>query len=133
MVNGKFLRELTEVVIMARGQDIEDRLVLFAVRVVKLGDALSDSRARNHIAGQLLRSGTAPAAMYAEARNAESNKDFIHKMKMGLKELNESRIWLKILMDANLMTTTQLKDLHQECVELCKIFGASIETARKNK
>ena len=71
--------------------------------------------------------------MYAEARNAESNKDFIHKMKMGLKELNESRIWLKILMDANLMTTTQLKDLHQECVELCKIFGASIETARKNK
>ena len=71
--------------------------------------------------------------MYAEARNAESNKDFIHKMKMGLKELNESRIWLKILMEADLMTTTKLNSLHQECTELCKIFGASIETARKNK
>ena len=70
---------------MARGQDIEDRLVAFAVRIVTLCDNLSDSRSRNHIAGQLLRSGTAPAAHYAEARNAESSRDFIHKLKLGLK------------------------------------------------
>ncbi|MFQ5398040.1 MAG: four helix bundle protein [Anaerolineae bacterium] len=118
---------------MARGQDIEDRLVAFAVRIVTLCDTLSNSRARNHIAGQLLRSGTAPAAIYAEARSAESPKDFIHKMKLGLKELNESRIWLKILMDANLIDQTKLTNLYQECTELCRIFGASVETAKKNK
>ena len=63
---------------MARGQDIEDRLIAFAVRIVTLCDNLPSSRTGNHFAGQLLRSGTAPAAHYAEARNAESNRDFIH-------------------------------------------------------
>jgi four helix bundle protein len=118
---------------MARGQDIEDRLVTFAIRIVNLCDALSNSRSRNHIGGQLLRSGTAPAAIYAEARSAESTNDFIHKMKLCLKELNESRIWLRILMGANLVKTNKLSDLHQECIELCRVFGASIETAKKNK
>lgn len=118
---------------MARGQDIEDRLVTFAIRIVNLCDALSNSRARNHIGRQLLRSGTAPAAIYAEARSAESTNDFIHKMKLCLKELNESRIWLRILMGANLVKTNRLDDLHQECTELCRVFGASIETAKKNK
>ena len=115
---------------MARGQDIEDRLIAFAVRIVKLCDAMANSRARNHIAGQLLRSGTAPAAHYAEARNAESINDFIHKMKIGLKELNESRIWLTILRDAELIKPELLQDLYLECIELCRIFGASLTTAK---
>ena len=116
---------------MARGQDIEDRLVDFAVRVMKLCDTLSSSFAQNHIAKQLVRSGTAPAAIYAEARNAESDKDFIHKMKMGLKELNESRIWLRILIESQMVQKTLLKDLFTECEELCRIFGSSIHTAKK--
>jgi four helix bundle protein len=115
---------------MARGQDIEDRLITFAVRIVALCDSLPNSRAGNHFAGQLLRSGTAPAAHYAEARNAESNRDFIHKMKLGLKEMNESRIWLRILMESNIMPAPRLQELHEECEQLCRIFGASITTAK---
>lgn len=118
---------------MARGQDIEDRLIAFAVRIVTLCDNLPSSRTGNHFAGQLLRSGTAPAAHYAEARNAESNRDFIHKMKLGLKEMNESRIWLRILMEANIMPAARLHELHQECHQLCRIFGASITTAKAKR
>ena len=118
---------------MARGQDIEDRLIAFAVRIVTLCDNLPSSRTGNHFAGQLLRSGTAPAAHYAEARNAESNRDFIHKMKLGLKEMNESRIWLRILMEANIMPAARLQELHHECEQLCRIFGASITTAKAKR
>jgi len=117
----------------SRGQDIEDRLVTFAVRIVNLCDSLSESRARNHIGGQLLRSGTAPASHYAEARNAESDNDFIHKMSLGLKELNESRIWLRILIEGNLIPGNKLQPLHQECVELCRIFGASVAKVKARR
>ncbi len=116
---------------MARGQDIEDRLVDFAVRVMKLCDTFSNSFAQNHIAKQLIRSGTAPAAIYAEARNAESDKDFIHKMKLGLKELNESRVWLRILIKSQLVQNNLIRDLYNECEQLCRIFGSSINTAKK--
>ena len=116
---------------MVKGQDIEDRLVSFAVRVMKLCDTLMGGFAQNHIAKQLVRSGTAPAAIYAEARNAESDKDFIHKMKMGLKELNESRIWLRILIESELVQKNLLDDLYTECEELCRIFGSSIQTTKK--
>lgn len=130
MANGKWLLQEE---IVSRGQDIEDRLIRFAVRVVKLCDEMKHSRARNHVAGQLLRSGTAPAAHYAEARNAESHKDFVHKMRLGLKELNESRIWLQILMDAELVAAGRLQNLHKECQELCRIFGASIATTKSKQ
>jgi four helix bundle protein len=135
MVNGKLLmvNKVEGGSTMARGQDIEDRLITFAVRIVMLCDNLPNSRAGNHFAGQLLRSGTAPAAHYAEARNAESNRDFIHKMKLGLKEMNESRIWLRILMEANIMPATRLEELHQECQQLCRIFGASISTVKSKQ
>lgn len=118
---------------MAKGQDIEDRLIAFAVRIVTLCDNLPNSRAGNHFAGQLLRSGTAPAAHYAEARNAENNRDFIHKMKLGLKEMNESRVWLRILMEANIMPAGRLQELHQECEQLCRILGASISTVKSKQ
>ena len=82
---------------MAKGDDIEARLVDFAVMIIQLTDALPSRRSGNHLAGQLLRSGTSPAAHYAEARGAESDKDFLHKLRLASKELNESRIWLKII------------------------------------
>lgn len=118
---------------MSKGQEIEDRLIAFAVRIVKLSNTLPSSRAGNHIGGQLLRSGTAPAAHYAEARNAESNRDFIHKMRLGMKELNESRIWLKIIIESHLVKPDLVIDLHQECEELCRIFGASISTSQNKQ
>ncbi|MBN1888761.1 MAG: four helix bundle protein [Thermoflexales bacterium] len=115
---------------MAKGDDIEERLIEFAVRVVKLCGNLPKTPAGTHVAGQLLRSGTAPAALYAEARGAESVKDFIHKLKICLKELNESRIWLIIVTRSELLPESRLQNLIQECEELGKIINASIKTAR---
>ena len=80
---------------MDKPTDLEDGLVDFAVRIINVVEALPTSKAGNHIAGQLIRSGTAPAPNYGEAQSAESRKDFIHKMKIALKELRETLIWLK--------------------------------------
>jgi four helix bundle protein len=118
---------------MAKGDDIERRLVDFAVRIVKLSDSMPDGRSANHIAGQLLRSGTSPAAQYAEARAAESAKDFQHKFKLCFKELNESRVWLKIIIQSHLAKPEKLSSLFQECDELCRIISASINTSRQNQ
>ncbi len=116
---------------MAKGDDIEERLIDFAVRTIKLCDSLPKTRAGGHIARQLLRSETAPAAIYAEARGAESTKDFIHKLKLCLKELNESRVWLKIIIKSEILPQTKLQDLSQECDELCRITNTSIKTSQK--
>ena len=74
--------------------DLGERLVNFSVNVIELVEMLPHSRAGNHVAGQLVRCGTSPAANHAEAQSAESRTDFIHKMKIGLKELRETRVWL---------------------------------------
>ena len=116
---------------MAKGDDIEERLIDFAVRIIKLCVGLPKTPAGQHIAGQLVRSGTAPAAHYAEARGAESTKDFIHKLRLCLKELNESRVWLKIITRSDMLPASRLHDINQECDELCRIINASIKTTRK--
>ena len=95
---------------MYKGDDIEERLIDFAVRVIKLSTALPNSPAGTHIAKQILRSGTAPAAHYAEARGAESKNDFIHKLRICLKELNETRVWLKIILRSELLSDTRLQN-----------------------
>ncbi len=113
---------------MAKGDDIEERLIDFAVGVVRLHGRLPKDQPGKHIAGQLTRSGTAPAAHYAEARGAESAKDFIHKLRLCLKELNESRVWLKIIRRSNLYAAPELNELTAECDQLCRIINASIKT-----
>ena len=118
---------------MAKGDDLETRLIDFAVSDMTLCDNLPKTPAGKHIAGQLLRSGTAPAALYAEARGAESTKDFIHKLKLCLKELNESQVWLKIVIKSKMHMDPTLGDLQQECSQLCRIINASIKTASKNR
>lgn len=118
---------------MAKGDDIEERLIDFAVRIIKLSGNLPESIVGKHIAGQLLRSGTAPAAHYAEARGAESSRDFVHKLKIYLKELNESRVWLRITVKSELLPASRLSDIAQESDELCRIINASIKTASNRK
>ena len=74
--------------------DLEDRLIDFAVRIIRTSESLPKSKVGKHIAGQLIRSGTSPAPNYGEeAQSAESRSDFIHRMKISLKELRETRIW----------------------------------------
>jgi four helix bundle protein len=80
-----------------RKYDLEDRLVDFSIRIINVVETLPSTRAGNHIAGQLVRSGTAAAPNYGEAQSAELRRDFIHKMKVALKELRETQIWLKIV------------------------------------
>ncbi len=95
---------------MAKGDDIEERLIGYAVRIVNVCSNLPKNQVGRHLADQLLRSGTAPAALYAEARTAESQKDFIHKLRIALKEANESRVWLIIVMKCDLIPASRLNE-----------------------
>ena len=115
--------------------DLEERLIDFAVRVILLAESLPKTKVGNHIAGQLIRCGTSPAPNYGEAQSAESRSDFIHKMNVALKELRETRVWLFIIVRANLIRpTSKLEPLINENNELISIFVTSITTAKqKNK
>ena len=117
---------------MAKGDELEERLIRFAVRVLKLCAALPDTGEGRHVRGQLLRSGTAPAPHYAEGRGAESTRDFVHKLKICLKELNETRVWLLIVKDSEMLPALSLVEIIPECNELCRIISSSIKTARAN-
>lgn len=112
--------------------DLEERLIDFAVRVITVVEALPDTKAGRHIAGQLVRSGTSPAPNYGEAQSAESVDDFVHKLKVALKELRETNIWLKIIKKKPLCSPKKLESLILECNELIAIFVKSIQTAKRN-
>lgn len=116
-----------------RANEIEDRLIDFAVRAIKVADSLPTTPAGRYIARQLLRSGTSPAPNYAEARAAESRADFVHKLKIALKELNESCVWLKIVCRAELLKADLLSNLIDENEQLCRILNASTKTASENQ
>ena len=114
---------------MAKGDDIEERLIQFAVRIIKLCDAMPKTVAGKHLSGQLVRSGTSPAFNYGEARAAESKRDFVHKMRVVHKELNESNINLKIIHQSEILPEKKLVNIMDECDQLCRIINASIQTA----
>ena len=114
--------------------DLKDRLIDYAVRVIRLTEALPNTKAGNHVAGQILRSGTSPAPNYGEAVAAESQADFIHKLKVALKELRETEIWLKIIAKAHLVSAPKkLVPLLHETDELSAILFTSIQTAKQRK
>ena len=115
-----------------RGEDLEDRLLDFAARVGKLVEALPDTRLGRHVAGQLVRSGTSPAPNYAEACAAESKKDFIHKLGIALKELRESRVWIKLILKADMLPADRIEPLLDESNQLCNIIGKSVVAAKAN-
>ena len=114
--------------------DLEDRLIDFAVRIIQLAESLLNTKVANHVAGQIIRCGTSPAPNYGEAQSAESRADFIHKMKVCLKELRETRVWLRMIVRAKLVKpVSKLDSLIQENNELISIFVTSIRTAKKSK
>ena len=113
--------------------DLEDRLIKFAIRMMDVSENLPCTKAGNHIAGQLVRSGTSPALNYGEVQAAESKADFTHKMKVILKELRETLVALKIIKKVSLFKKIDLVENGMiECNELISIFVKSIETARRN-
>jgi four helix bundle protein len=115
------------------GDDLAQRLVEFAARIGKVVDALPDTRLGRHIAGQLVRCGTAGAPNYAEARGAESRKDFIHKLGICQKELRESQCWLDLIVHADLLPDYRLASLLDESDQLIAIIVKSIATAKTGK
>lgn len=117
----------------SRKFDLEERLLQFASAVIDLSEKLPNSRAGNHVAGQILRSGTSPYPNHGEAESAESRDDFIHKLKICLKELRETRRWARLIQhkhwaknDATLLFVLPESD------ELIRIFMSSIKTTRQN-
>ena len=112
--------------------DLEERLIDFAIIISDIVEGLPATRIRNYIAGQLIRSGCSPALNYGEAQSAESRNDFIHKMKIILKELRESLISLKITERKGLYNLEKVSAAKNECNQLVAIFVKSIETAKKN-
>ena len=114
--------------------DLQDRFIDYAVRIVKLSEALPKTRSGKHVSLQVLRSGTSPAPNYGEAQSAESKADFVHKLKVALKELRETEIWLKIVVRAQMVKQAALLEpLLQETDELIAIMFKSVETAKKSK
>ena len=113
-----------------RADVTQQRLVAFAVDVIRLASRLPKTVPARHIARQLVRSGTSPAPIYGEARGAESRKDFIHKLGVVLKELNETIVWLNILSGSGLLNTEELHRCTRECDELARIIVQSLKTAK---
>ncbi|MBK8092949.1 MAG: four helix bundle protein [Verrucomicrobiaceae bacterium] len=114
--------------------DLEERLLDFAVDVIRFVDQMFKTEAGRHVSGQLLRSGTAPMAHHGEAQAAESNKDFVHKMRVAHKELRETVRWLKVSQRVPLTRDLEEnKRLLQETDELVRIFFASIRTAQSKQ
>ena len=102
--------------------------------MIRIAESLPKTKIGIHISGQLVRSGTSPAPNYGEAQSAESRADFIHKMKVCLKELRETRAWLLIIARAKLIKPVSKLDPDiNENNELISIFVKSINTARQNK
>jgi four helix bundle protein len=110
--------------------ELSDRLWCFAARIGKVVDALPDTRLGRHVAGQLVRSGTAAPPNYDEARVGESRADFAHKVNVALKELVETRGWLKFIVTAEPLPATRIQGLLEECDQLCRILGKSVATAK---
>jgi len=114
--------------------DLEDRLIDFSVLIIAISESLPNSKAGNHFAGQIIRSGSSPALNYGEAQDAESNQDFIHKIKIILKELRETFVAQKIIQKAKLLKNEdKLKIALTENNELIAIFVATVKTARSRK
>jgi four helix bundle protein len=111
--------------------ELADRLLDFAARIGKVADALPDSRLGRHVAGQLIRSGTSPAPNYEEGRAAESRRDFVHKLSIALKELRETRYWIRLIARSGLIEESKLADVLDESDQLCRILGQSLATARQ--
>ena len=116
-----------------RPYDLEERLLEFTCKVTEVVESIVPSRTGNHVAGQLVRCGTSPLDHYAKAPSAESQRDFVHKLKIGLKELRETRVWLLVTQRRRLSRGPTLVDeTLRECEELIRIFQSSIRTSERN-
>ena len=111
-------------------RDLDERLLTYGARVIKLVESLPRTLAGRRIGDQQLRSATSAGANYEEARGAESRSDFVHKMQVALKELRESHYWLRLLMKAEILPVDRLADLLDEATQLRAILSKSVATTK---
>lgn len=116
----------------AREYNLQNRLIEFSISIIEVSEKLPKSYVGQHFSKQLIRSGTSPAFQQAEAQSTESNKDFIHKLKIGIKELRETKVNLEIINRKFLPSEVKVQDTLKECDELVAIFYSSIRTAKVN-
>jgi len=112
--------------------DLEERLIDFVLKIDNILELLPSTRLANHLAGQLTRSGSSPALNYGEVQSAESQKDFIHKITIVLKELRETRICMKIIKRKAWIDLRVVSPVLAENEELIAIFAKSRQTALSN-
>jgi len=118
----------------AKKFDLVERLTDFSVSIIQIAENLPNTRSGNYLAGQMIASGTSPALHYGEAQDAESNQDFIHKIKVVLKELRETSIALIIIKKLNVFRDLEkLTKAMDENNQLISIFVATVKTARSRK
>ena len=113
-----------------QADELERRLIEFAGHIIRFSSDLPKTPTGRHISRQILRCGTASAANYAEARGAESRSDFIHKLGIVRKELNETAVWLKIVAQDVAKKPENIVAIIEENLELARIISASIRTAK---
>ncbi len=118
---------------MNTNYSLEERLLDYSARIIRLVERLPSTRAGNHLADQLLRSGTSPLPNHGEAQAAESANDFVHKLKICLKELRESHRWLLLIQRVPLLRPRRVDPLVKETDERVRIFVRSIQTAEQRK
>ena len=112
--------------------ELARRFVRYAARILHLATALPKTEEGMHVRRQILRCGTAPGANYREACGAESKADFIHKLRIALKELYETDYWLCVIVESGMLPKAKLQDILKETDELIAILVQSIMTARRN-
>jgi len=116
-----------------KSDQLSERLLDFAVEIIKITNALPNTVAGRHIGGQLIKAGTSGGSNYEEACGAESRSDFAHKMSIVLKELKESRFWLRVVRRTGMLTPIYTEPVLNECEQLCAIVAKSIITAKGRK
>ena len=114
-------------------EELKERTMNFAVRVLKMADALPKTVAGRTVANQVARSGCSVAANYRAALRGKSRADFINKITTALEEADETGFWIELTTRASLLPATRIKDLSTEAEELAKIFNATRTTARNHK
>jgi four helix bundle protein len=118
--------------ISMKGDELADRLLDIAVRIMTLSVGLKKTQAGRHVAGQIVKAGTSVGAHYEEARGAESRSDFVHKLGIALKECRETRYWLRVIDRGNLTLVEPSLELLTEADALCAILGQCILTAKRS-
>jgi four helix bundle protein len=112
-------------------EELKNRTKSFAIRILKLGNSLPNDISGRIIANQIIRSGTSVAANYRASCRSRSNAEFISKLGVVLEECDETRFWLEMIMETNMIEASKIKDLYEEADELNAIFYSSIKTAKR--